>query len=116
MMQAFRRALGLGGLAGGLQGWDAAMEGVDDETREDVLAEMVMQMVRGGGEGGVMPGGFGGEEEGGEGEGEEGEGEMAGVRPGAFGAIRAAMDAIWRRAGGAQGEPIVNHEEEEEDE
>ncbi|TKY87066.1 hypothetical protein EX895_003743 [Sporisorium graminicola] len=118
MMQAFRRALqGLGGV----QGWDAAMEAMDDETREDVLAQ-VMQMAQaaqqqGGGAGteGGMPGGFGREQEEEDGDelGEGGEeGEMAAARPGAFAAIRAAMDAIWGGAGGAAG----GQEEEQDDE
>ena len=110
MMQAFRRALqGLGGL----QGWDAAVEGMDDETRQDVMAQ-VMHMAQAA-QNADIPGGFREEHEGqgeeGEGEG-EGEGEMEAARPGAFGAIRAAMDAIWGGGGAAADD---GQEEAEED-
>ncbi|SJX66563.1 uncharacterized protein SRS1_16791 [Sporisorium reilianum f. sp. reilianum] len=90
MMHALRRALA--GL-GGVHGWDAALDAMDDETRQDVLAQ-VMHMAQAaqqqGAEGG-MPGAFAVAEE---------EAEMAAARPGAFAAIRAAMDAIWGGGGG----------------
>ncbi|KAJ9476111.1 Ribosome quality control complex subunit 1 [Pseudozyma hubeiensis] len=104
MMQAFRRALqGLGGV----QGWDAAMEAMDDETRENVMAQ-VMQMAQAAHGDGAMPGGFGEENEG------EGE-EMDAARPGAFAAIRAAMDAIWGGGGGGAEAGQGEHQGEEHD-
>ncbi|EST06850.1 Transcription factor 25 [Kalmanozyma brasiliensis GHG001] len=100
MMAAFRRALQ--GLGAG-QGWDAAMENMDDETREEVMAQVMgmAQAQRGGG----MPGGFGGEED------EQEDGEMEAAGQGAFGAIRAAMDAIW----GGRGQPQETHDDEEQE-
>lgn len=112
MMQAFRRALqGLGGL----QGWDAAMEAMDDETRQDLMAQ-VMQMAQAAHPAGGMPGGFGDDDDDDDDDaaevqqgqqseqGEQSEqgrvGDMAAARPGAFAAIRAAMDAIWGTGGG----------------
>lgn len=113
MMAAFRRAMqGLGGL----QGWDAAMEGMDDETREDVLAQIMQLATNANGEGrGEMPGAFGAEGEG-EGEGEE-EGGAAAGRGGAFAALRGALDAIWGggRAGAADEEEAEEEEEEHEE-
>ncbi len=102
MMQALQNALQR------LGGWEGAMEAMDDETREDVLAQMMMAAQRG--EGG-MPGGFAGEEQ----EEEEEEEGLEGARPGAFAAIRAAMDAIW---GGRAQEPThePEHDDDEDDE
>lgn len=103
MMQAFRRALqGLGGL----QGWDAAMENMDDETREDVMAQ-VMQMAQAAQQGG-MPGGFGDELQGTEGGEEVGANGRGG---GAFAAIRGALDAIW----GGGGATAAHNEGQDDD-
>lgn len=102
VMAAFRRALqGLGGL----QGWDAAMENMDDETREDVMAQ-IMAMTQEA-EGG-MPGAFGDDGEEGGAEAGRNSGGM-----GAFAALRGALDAIW--GGGGQAQQAQNEEEEEED-
>ena len=109
MLQAFRRALqGLGGL----QGWDAAMENMDDETREDVMAQ-VMQMAQAAQNGG-MPGGFGDEQDGWEDEAEDGAGAVPGERGGgAFAALRGALDAIW--GGGAAADPAPEEQEQEQE-
>lgn len=118
VMDAFRRALqGLGGV----QGWDAAMENMDDETRQDVLAQ-VMQMAQAAqqdrGVGG-MPGGFGEEMEqdasGGQDAPEEGRG-GGGGGGGPFAAIRGALDAIWGSARAAAAEAGEEEEDEVENE
>ncbi|KAI3486224.1 hypothetical protein L1887_50252 [Cichorium endivia] len=88
IMQAFRRALQ--GMAG-VQGWDAAMENMDDETREDVMAQ-IMHMAEAA-QGNNMPGAFGDADDVDD-EAEAAEGEQPrGARP--FAALRAALDAVW---------------------
>ncbi|SPO31369.1 uncharacterized protein UTRI_06499 [Ustilago trichophora] len=112
MMQAFRRALqGLGGL----QGWDAAMENMDDETRGDLMAQ-VMQMAQAAQQDG-MPGGFGEELEGAEGGQEDGgNGGGGGGGGGAFAAIRGALDAIWGGGGAAAAHTEGQDDDGEEEE
>ncbi|SPO31788.1 uncharacterized protein UTRI_06499_B [Ustilago trichophora] len=109
LMRVFRRALqGLGGL----QGWDAAMENMDDETREDVMAQ-VMQMAQAAQQG-AMPGGFGAELEGVE-RGEEEDANPGGG--GAFAAIRGALHAIWASTDADTAhndDQHLNHDQEEE--
>ena len=86
-MQAFRRALQ--GMAG-VQGWDAAMENMDDETREDVMAQ-IMHMAEAA-QGNNMPGAFGDADHVDD-EAEPADGEQQRARP--FAALRAALDAVW---------------------
>ncbi|KAJ1021717.1 hypothetical protein NDA13_005332 [Ustilago tritici] len=109
VMAAFRRALqGLGEL----QRWDAAMENMDDETREDVMAQIMAMTQQAQGE---MPGAFG--DEGAEGrEGEDGERGAGGGGMGAFEALRGALDAIWGGGGQAQAQAHVHEEDDEEEE
>ena len=92
LMQAFLRAIQ--GVAG-IRGWPEAMEQMDDETREDVMAQ-IMEMTAAarrerGAEADEPPGGFGAD--GDQGDGSDWTG--GGGGGGTFGAIRNALNAIW---------------------
>nr|CDI56808.1 conserved hypothetical protein [Melanopsichium pennsylvanicum 4] len=108
MMAAFRRALqGLGGL----QGWDQAMGDMDDETREDVMAQ-VMQLVQGRDDGG-MPGALDVDRYT-EGLGDDDDDVATETGGGAFAAIRGAPDAIWG-SGADDVQPIHRHDDDVDD-
>lgn len=102
IMQAFRRALQ--GMAG-VQGWDAAMENMDDETREDVMAQ-IMHMAEAA-QGDNMPGAFRDDVDG-EAVAAEGE-QQPRARP--FAALRAALDAVW---GGNPPAPADDHVQDDD--
>ncbi|PWN53219.1 DUF654-domain-containing protein [Violaceomyces palustris] len=115
MIQALMRALQG---AAGIEGWGRAMEQMDDETREDVMAQILeaaaqARQDRGAGEF-EPPGGFGDRD--GDVEDQQAQGEeffndaeverdvarVEGAGGGALGALRNALSALW--GGGRQGD------------
>ncbi|EPQ25766.1 uncharacterized protein PFL1_06633 [Pseudozyma flocculosa PF-1] len=113
LIQAFMRAMqGVGGL----RGWDAAMEGMDDETREDVMAQILEMTAqarreRGAGED-EPPGGFGFDRDGQDDDEEGGGGDEARGGGGAFAALRNALNAVWGMGGTAH-QPAAAEDEDD---
>ncbi|KAN0062397.1 hypothetical protein ACQY0O_005280 [Thecaphora frezii] len=111
LMQAFMRALQ--GVRG-MRGWNEAMENMDDETREDVMAQILEMTAQARQQRGAdldePPGGFGaldgagteaGAGAGAEDEDEEGNGGGGRIGGGAFAALRNALNAVWGVGGTA---------------
>ncbi|PWZ01270.1 DUF654-domain-containing protein [Testicularia cyperi] len=127
LVQAFMRAIE--GVAG-LQGWGGAMEQMDDETRADVMAQILDLTAAARRERGIeddeMPGGFGGDAMRGLGpdghdntdEAPAQDGAAPAQQGGAFAALRGALDAIWGRGQNNIGNDTDEslHQQQDEDE
>ncbi|PWN36223.1 DUF654-domain-containing protein [Meira miltonrushii] len=104
MMQALRGIRGL-------EGWGAAMEQMDDESRQDVMAQIMEMAAQGqNAREGAMPGGLDVPEQEGE------DGNQAGPNPGAFNALRGFLDRMWGTQPGEAVEDELEGEGESDEE